>query len=100
MATNTELFSLYYNSELKNKVIVAIAKKAQTLLAASVPTAAQLNWAKNALENTDSVATALYKYVLAANSTLTVAQIVGASDAAIQSNIDTAADKFIAGGLL
>ena len=100
MATYDDLFSLYYNSGLRNRVIVAIAKKAQTLLAAPVPTSAQLNWAKNALENTDSVATALYKYVLAANSAFPVVQITGASDAAIQSNIDTAADKFIAGGLL
>lgn len=70
MATYAELYSLYYNTDLLNKVVVAVIKKAQTLIAAAIPTAAQLNWEKNALDNSEAVARPLFKYVLAANNTL------------------------------
>ena len=99
MATYTELFDLRSSSPLRNKIAVAAAVKAQALIAAANPTAAQIAWANAAIESPLGKADALMNYVLAANAALTTAQILGASDAAIQGQVNTAADALIAGGI-
>lgn len=99
MATYLELYALRSNSELQDKVAVAAVKKAQSLIDAASPTAAQVAWAKEAIESPRDKALALLNYVLAANSTLSVAQIQGATDAAIQTNVNAAVDSIIAGGV-
>lgn len=98
MATYLELFALRANSDLQDKVTVAVVKKAQTLLDGASPTAAQVTWAKEAIENPKPKALSLLNYLLAANSSATVAAIQGASDATIQTHVDTAVDALIAGG--
>jgi len=40
------------------------------------------------------------KYVIAANKALSIAQINGASDSAIQTNVDQAIDALVAGGIV
>lgn len=100
MATYVELYDLRSNPTLLHKVTVAVVKKAQTLLDAATPSANALAWAKKALDNPPGVAQFLFYYVLAANSAASVAVILAASDATIQTNVDAAADKFIAGGLV
>lgn len=96
MATYAELFDLRSNSGLRNKVAVAVAKKAQAIFDLATPTAKQVTWAGEAIENPVSKADALLNYVLAKNSASTVAQISAASDAAIQTNVDAAVDKIVA----
>lgn len=98
MASYQELYDLRSDSTLRNKVAVAVAVKAQTLLDGASPTAGQVAWANNAISNPVGKADTLMNYVLAANKALTVAQITGATDAAIQSNVNSAVDKLIAGG--
>ena len=98
MATYSELFDLASDSPLRNRVSVAVAKKAQSLLDSGSPTAAQVSWASDAIANPVSKANMLLNYVLAANSNATPAQITGASDAAIPSNVDAAGDALIDGG--
>lgn len=93
MATYTELFELRSNSGLRNKVAVACAVKAQALIDGPSPTAAQLAWAQAAIRDPIAVADSLLNYVLAANKSATVAQITGATDAAIQTNVSAAVDK-------
>lgn len=99
MATYSELYDLRSNDTLKNKVSVAVAIKAQALLDAAMPTAAQVAWANDAITDPVSKAGQLLNYVLAANSSATVAQITGASDSSIQNNVNSAADALIAGGV-
>ena len=97
MATYLELFTLRTDSNLQDRTAVAVTKKAQALLVAVTPTAAEVAWALAAIENPRSKADALLNYVLAANSAGSVAAIQAATDAAIQANIDTAVDAIIAG---
>ena len=98
MATYLELFAIKGNSDLQDKVSVAIAKKAQLLIDGVTPTAAQIAWANSAISSPQEKRDALLNYILAKNSTLTTAQITAASDADIQAQVDPAVDALIAGG--
>ncbi len=99
MATYQELFDLRSDSSLRNKVAVACVKKAQALLAGGTPTANEVARASSTLSSPIAQADKLFAYVLAANSAATVSQIQNATDTAIQTNVDTAADALIAGGI-
>ena len=99
MATYAELYDLRSDDELKNKIVVAVAVKAQTILELASPTTAQVTWASEAIDGPIQKATSLMNYVLAANKALTVAQIQAAADTAVQTNVDAAVDKIITGGV-
>ncbi len=98
MATYEELYSLTNNSELRNKIEVAVAVKAQGLIDGQTPTAAEIAWASGAIDSPRSMAESLLVYVLAANKDATLPAILSASDSAIQGNVDAAVDTLIAGG--
>lgn len=98
MATYLELFALRSDSDLNDKIAVAVAKKAQAIIDEATPTAAEIAWANEAINNPVAKAGTLINYVLAANSEATPAQITGASDASIQTNVNAAVDALIAGG--
>lgn len=98
MASYLEIHLLRSNSDLQEKLAVAAVKKAQSLLDGPTPTADEVSWASSAIQSPSSKSGALLNYVLAKNSDLTVAQIVGASDSAIQSQVNDAVDALIAGG--
>lgn len=98
MATYAELYDLRSDSALRNKVAVAVAVKAQALLDLASPTAGQVAWAKAAIDAPIAKADSLLNYVLAKNKAASTSQILAATDAAIQSNVDAAVDKIIAGG--
>ena len=99
MASYMELFALRQNSDLQDKIAVAVAKKAQTLLDGGTLTAAAVAWSLEAIQNPKGKADALINYVLVKNSDLTTAQIVGASDADIQAAVGAAVDVLISGGV-
>ena len=99
MATYAELYDLRSDDELKNKIVVAVVVKAQTILELASPTTAQVAWASEAIDGPIQKATSLMNYVLAANKALTVAQIQAAADSAVQANVDAAVDKIITGGV-
>ena len=99
MATYTELFSLSQNGPLKDKVAVACLMAAEIIRTelTSVPNhAARLVWARKALENPDAVAIAALRAALVQNNALTVAQIQGATDAALQTAVNNAVDLLTA----
>lgn len=95
MATYAELYDLRSNSALRNKIAVACAIKAAALIDLEPPTAAQLAWAKATLGTPTAVADDVMNYVLAKNSGATVGQINAATDAAIQTHVNAAADKLL-----
>jgi len=100
MATYVDLYALAIaDSVLKNRVLVATVKKAQLLIDTVAATQKQINWALSVLQGPESKAEELLLYVLAANSSATVAQIQNASDATLQTQINTAADAIIGGGV-
>ena len=77
---------------LQSKIRVACVKKAADIIDNGASTAPQLEWAKQCIENPISVSNGVENYVVAANSGATVAQILGATDTAIQTNVDAAVD--------
>lgn len=99
MATYQELFELRSNSALRNRIAVAAAKKAQSLLDGGTPTTEEVAWANNAISEPIEIANKLMVYVLAANSAATVAAINAVTDAALQTAVDGAVDALIAGGI-
>ena len=99
MATYTDIYNLRSDSGLRNKVAVAVIKKAQNLLDGGTPTPNEVAWSSNAIGNANQQAEKILSYVLAANSGSTVTAIKGATDAAIQTNVDKAVDALITGGV-
>lgn len=106
MATYTELYDLFSNSDLRLKIEVAAAIAAQTIIDGDDSAAPfsqdagahdlRLKWANAALSDTRGAGVQILKYVLAANVANSVAQITGASDVAIQGNVNAAIDGIAA----
>ena len=100
MATYQELFDLRPNQVLLDKITVAIIVAAETVYAEAGGTANHANriiWAREASINPRSMAKVFMSAVLAANKTATVANIIDASDAAIQTNVEDVIDNFADG---
>ncbi len=105
MATLIELRNFMNDSALRNKVTTAVIISADTVMRGNDGSAPFLQkpgppsdhdirviWAKLAFENPQAEGRKFLMSVLASNSTLAVGAITGASDAAIQSNVDEAVD--------
>ena len=97
MATYTELKALQSDSVLQDKIAVACVIAAHTRLSGT-PSAAEAVWASGVIQSPGPVAKAVINAVLAANKTASVATIQGATDAAIQTNVDSVVDGLILGG--
>lgn len=80
----------------RDKVVVAVLKKAQSLLDGATPTAAEVEWAQATLLNPSQAAESVLFYVVAANSGAALSQILSATDAAVQVRVDAAVDKLTA----
>ncbi|HEY4759901.1 MAG TPA: hypothetical protein VIH42_04910 [Thermoguttaceae bacterium] len=100
MATYEELFNLRTNTALRNKLAVAAVIKAQAYVVGATPTLNQLTWASNTFANPLHEADELMNYILAANKDLSTAQINGASDSAVQSQVNTAVEALVTGGIV
>lgn len=104
MATYTEIRNLYNDSAMRNKVATAIAIAADTVMRGNDNSAPfsqtagdhdkRVVWAKEVLGSTENWTNQFWQAVLAANNTLTVAQITGATDAALQTKVNEAVDLF------
>lgn len=100
MASLIELRALFGNDDLKGKVQVAVIIAAEAIRGEDGGTANHTNrllWAKQAFDNPLGTAEKMLMAVLAANSGFTVAQITGASDSAIQANVNAAVNVFADG---
>ena len=98
MATYLELASIRDEAEYSSfyeKLRVATVVKATELLDLPTPTAAQVEWALAATRNPSTSADSILWYVIAANKASTTAQIVAATDVAIQTAVDSAVDAIV-----
>ena len=95
MATYAELRGLFNHSGLLNSVTIATVKAAQDVISTGSPTAKDRAWALKVFKETKSQSQIVLMYVLAANSALTLTQITGASDAAIQAKVDDVRSSLI-----
>lgn len=98
MATYAELVGLRSDSNLGNKVAVAIAVKAHSILQEATPGSNRKAFAEGALASPSSKLSQLFNYVLAENKDATVANIQLATDAAIQANVNDAIDAIVPSG--
>lgn len=98
MATLAELQGLFSDAALLPKVQTACVLAAEVIRTEAAETpdhTARMAWAKIALNNPATEAVWVLKAVLAQNSTLTVAQIQGASDAALKTAVTNAITAFV-----
>jgi len=94
MATYLEVRDLFNDSDLTNRVAVAVLVSVKDKLAVS-PTTAEKAYAAKVFANPQAEAKKVLKYVLAVDNGSTVAQIQGVSDAALQTNVDAVIDVLI-----
>lgn len=101
MAAYDEIYDLWYESKLKNKVTVAVIVVAEIIHGEVETTPNHTNrliWAIEALEAPVTKAGSMYRLILAENKDMTVAQILGVSDTTIQNAVDETVDLFATGG--
>lgn len=96
MASLRELRSLSTDT-LRNKVESALIIEAHVLLTGT-PSAAEITWSARVLAGPKSEAEKALRFVLAANASATVAQIEGASDTTIQTNVAAVVPHLVAAG--
>lgn len=100
MATYAELLTASENPTLRNKVRVAVVIAAETVRteAGSVTNHAnRLVWAKGVFVDPNGTTDRMLWAILAQNKAATFVQIIGASDALVQSGVDAAVDVFATG---
>jgi hypothetical protein len=100
MASYTELFEIKEDPTLLKKVEVACWIAADVVRAESSGTSNHANrilWAKAVLEDPEDMALSMMPALLAQNNGSTTGVILGASDAAIQTNVEAAIDVFATG---
>lgn len=100
MATYDELYGLKNDSALRNRVLTACIISSEAVMNEVDTTpnhANRLVWAASVFAGPASEADRMFMAILAANKDATVAQIQGASDAAIQANVDNHVDLFATG---
>jgi len=101
MADYDELYGLWYESGLKNRVMVAVVVAAQTIQDEVPKTPNHTNrlvWAQQTFQNPASSAESIFYVILAINKDKTVETILGISDTSIQTAVDNAVDIFATGG--
>ena len=100
MAEYKDLFDILNNSTFRNRVAVAVCVAADTIRTEDAATdnhANRIIWAKQAFQNPGSVAGIVIRAVIIANKTAATEAILGASDSAIQTNVDAVVDIFAQG---
>lgn len=99
MATYQEIrqvLSNVSNDGLKAQVEVATLVAAQALLSDESATAAQLKWSASVLSNPVGEGRKALMSVIAANKGVTIEQMQSASDAAIQTQVDSIVPGLVA----
>lgn len=97
MATYIEMLSAAANDTLRQKVLVACLVAAEKIRLEATGTtnhALRLVWAKAAFANPEAESLRMVRAVVVQNAAFTLAQIIGATDASVQTAVDAAVDVF------
>lgn len=94
MATYTEIRHLFSDSALRNRVDVAVVIAANDLLSGT-PTSADRAWAAAVFNRPRLESQKAFMAVLASNKNASVVAIQGATDAAIQTNVDAVVPSLV-----
>jgi len=98
MASYLEIAKIKENASYGDfiaKLTVAVAIKAHAIAQLPTPAAEQIKWAKEALSGPHTKSKQIMGYVLADNNSLTIVQMMGAGDTAIQNNVNDAVDLLL-----
>ena len=98
MASYLEIKGLFTDSELHEKVEAAIVIAAAGLITGT-ETAEQARWAAKVFTSPSIEAKKALMGVLALNSSATIEQIKGATDSAIQTNVNTLVPALVTAGV-
>lgn len=97
MATYMELFNAKNNSDLQDKITVAVVIAAEAIRVDVSPPAnhvQRLLWAQIAMSDPVTEARKMLWAVLAVNKDITLSQILDATDVTIQAQVDAVVDLF------
>uniref|UniRef100_A0A6M3L653 Uncharacterized protein n=1 Tax=viral metagenome TaxID=1070528 RepID=A0A6M3L653_9ZZZZ len=97
MATYSELYDLRENAAMLEKIEVACWIQADIIRSEGVVTtnhAERLAWAAKVYADPKNEAYRMLPQLVAQNKSASIAQIIGAGDAAIQANVSNAVDLF------
>lgn len=100
MATYTELRNLFNHDGLRNRLEVAIVVAAEAIRNEEPTTdnhANRLLWAQSAFSNVTTQRDKMLMALLAANRELTVEQLTGAADTALQTAVNDVINLFATG---
>ena len=95
MATYAELLQASGDDGLRQKVLVAVMVAAEIVRTEQDTTpnhAARLAWAKATFQNPEPARDAMVRAIVVQNRALTLAQILAANDAAVQTAVNNAVD--------
>ena len=95
MASYLELQSLFNDNDLTLKIQTATIIAANNLLTAGAPSANDRKFAELVFSSPGAIAKKVLMSVLATNNAVTVAQIQGAADSAIQTNVDAVIPQLV-----
>lgn len=94
MASLSELHSIRNDSTLINRLTVAVAVKAHSILQEDLSSKpARKQWAEDAMANPEGKAKELIWYVLADNAGVAKDTILAAGDTTVQTSVNNAVDK-------
>lgn len=96
MATYLEIDGLSSDSDLLARLTTAVLVSADAIRANGTATAQQRQWAVATLNRPQAMAQRILPLVLVQNRAFTAAQIRGATDASLQTAVDTAVPMIIA----
>jgi hypothetical protein len=94
MATYIELRGAFGNDELRNRVVMATVIAAHELLGGT-PTAADRLWASAVFSAPEAEGRKAFMSVLAANAAAEILTIEGATDVAIQAQVDAVVPQLV-----
>lgn len=97
MATYLELYGLRNNSNLRNRITIAIAIKGQTLVD-SQASVKQVEWVGQAMADPASKVELVLNYMLAKQAGIEISNVDKISDEDLQAHVDAVIDKIIEGG--
>lgn len=98
MATYTELYNLRIGEDLlplRRKIDIALAIRANEIAKIPTATAAQKQFAVQALKDSSAYSSLILSYILAEYNTATVVAITGATDAQVQAAVNAAIGTLI-----
>lgn len=90
MASYTDLYDLFTDPNLKERMAVAVIVEADAIRLNGAATTAMKGWARAALADPDRSALMALRAVIGQNSSATIAAITGATDAVLQAALHNA----------